>query len=88
MSNFYDTQAVPAAQEKNMNIINTLVEAIKKLSRRLQKLEGMPQDVVEIKDTAGDFAIASSWNGRRVLNTNDNTYKIFAEGAWRQIIAY
>lgn len=88
MTDFFDTQTMPAAQEKNMNIVRILAEALKSLSRRIQKLEGLPQDVIEIKDTAGDYAVASSWNGRRVLNTNDNTYKIFAEGAWRQIIAY
>jgi hypothetical protein len=70
------------------DIIKILVEKVASLQKDISQLKGAPADDIEIKATTGDYAVADSWNGRRVLNTFDNTYKIFAEGAWRQIIAY
>lgn len=68
------------------DIIGKMTEKIADLERRLSQLEAAPADGVEVKTTAGDFA--SGWDGRRMLNTADNKYKIYADGAWRQLIAY
>lgn len=70
------------------DLIQKMVEKIADLEGRVAQLERAPADAIEIKATTGDYAVGDSWNGRRVLNTFDNTYKVFAEGAWRQVLAY
>lgn len=72
--------------EDQLNTTKGLVGAFQKLQRRVAKNEARSTDTVEIKTTTGDYA--SGWDGRRVLNTVDNNYKIYADGAWRQIVAY
>jgi len=74
--------------EDQLNTILRLVSAVQKLQRRVAKNEARSTDTVEIKTTTGDYADATSWDGRRVLNTFDDNYKIFADGAWRTIVAY
>ena len=74
--------------EKQTNTIYALVKTVTQLQSEIARLKAVSVDNLEIKTTTGDYAAGTSWNGRRVLNTFDNTYKIFAEGAWRQIIAY
>jgi len=74
--------------EDQLNTIARLVSAVQKLQRRVAKNEARSTDTVEIKTTTGDYAAGTSWDGRRVLNTFDNNYKIFADGAWRTIVAY
>jgi hypothetical protein len=70
------------------DLVKAMIDTITDLQERVAQLEAAPADDLEIKATTGDFATADSWNGRRVLNTFDNNYKILAEGAWRQILAY
>jgi hypothetical protein len=70
------------------DIIQQLTKTIVDLQKRVSQLEAAPADDLEIKTTTGDFAVGDSWDGRRVLNTFDNNYKIFADGGWRQIVAY
>jgi hypothetical protein len=67
------------------NLIRNLFDGVQDLKNRIKTLESLPTDDLEIKTTAGDFATADSWVGRRVVNTNDNTYKIFFNGAWQLI---
>lgn len=70
------------------DLLEIMVNRITDLLERTAQLEAAPADAIEIKATTGDFAVGDSWNGRRVLNTFDNNYKVFSEGAWRQILAY
>ena len=74
-----------APQQDEDNIIQQLVETVGNLQRQLATQIAAPADDLEIKATAGDFAVGDSWVGRRVVNTNDNTYKILIAGAWRQL---
>ena len=74
-----------APQQDEDNITQQLVTTVGNLQRQLATQIAAPADDLEIKTTAGDFAVGDSWVGRRVVNTNDNTYKIFIAGAWRQL---
>lgn len=67
------------------DIMQQLVTAVENLQRQLATQIAAPADDLEIKTTAGDFAVGTSWVGRRVVNTADNTYKIFVAGAWQQL---
>ena len=86
--NEFDDFTAQRPTERQLDVVSRLVRAVQTLQRRVGRLDKLSIDNVEIKATTGDYAVGDSWNGRRVLNTFDNTYKIFAEGAWRQIIAY
>jgi len=76
------------SNDPNIDVINNIVNVISSMKSDIDDLKRRQSDKVEIKSTAGDYADASSWDGRRVLNTNDNTYKIFEGGSWRQIVAW
>lgn len=66
-----------------------LVEVVKK-EKKKHKKKTKPHNShgSEVKATTGDCDVDESWNGRIVLNTVDNTYKIFVDGAWREIITW
>lgn len=80
----HDIQRIPRQEDED--IIFILSKKVNMLEKRVAKLETAPSDDLEIKTTAGDYAAGDSWNGRRVLNTADNTYKIFFNAAWQQIL--
>ncbi len=61
----------------------TVVEEIKKKAKKKNKASNGNQ--TEVKTTTGDCAVSESWNGRTVLNTVDNTFKVFAAGAWQTV---
>lgn len=75
-------------KEDNVDILLNMSQQVEDLKARVATLEADPADAVEIKNTTGDFADADSWNGRRVINTVDNDYRIFTEGSWRSIITW
>lgn len=66
-----------------------LVEVVAK-EKKKHKKKNKPHSShgSEVKATTGDCDADESWNGRIVLNTVDNTYKIFVDGAWREIITW
>jgi hypothetical protein len=78
----------PQPSEKNIDPNERMFEIIQDLTRRVSELETQGKDNVEIKSDTGDFAAASSWNGRRVVNTADTTYKVFIGGSWRTLFPY
>lgn len=41
----------------------------------------------ETKTDTGDYA-SGNWEGRMVINTFDNTFKVYAEGAWRSLATW
>jgi hypothetical protein len=67
------------------DIIEIMADKIADLQRRLSQLETAPADDLEIKTDAGDYATADSWDGRRVVNTADVTFKILINGTWRTL---
>lgn len=82
------TELFQAPYSPDEDIVQQFAERITQLQKQVAELKRAPADAIEIKSDAGDYADADSWNGRRVLNTADNTYKIFAENSWRTIISY
>lgn len=73
-------------QEDETNVLKALTNAVVSLQRRVDALESLGKDNVEIKIDTGDYGAGTSWDGRRVINLFDTNYKIFADGAWRQIV--
>lgn len=67
------------------NVVKTIAEEIQRLKQRIVELETVQQDYVTIKKSAGD---PTGREGLRVINTVDNTYKIYADGAWRTIASW
>lgn len=72
-------------QQDEDDVMQQLIATVTDLQRQLATQVAAPADDLEIKTTAGDFAVGDSWVGRRVVNTADNTYKVFLNGAWRQL---
>jgi len=73
--------------EKETDVIQAFADAIEDLKNRVAELESRDSDNVELKDSTGDFS-SNNFMGRRVINTFDNTYKIYAEGSWRSIASW
>lgn len=69
-------------------VLALVEETVKEKKRRKKSGKPHSSHEDEVKDTPGDCAVSESWNGRRVLNTVDSTYKIFVDGAWRTILVW
>jgi hypothetical protein len=70
------------SQELDQAIVNKLIE----IQKRIEDIEGYPAFTYTIKTDTGDPATGKS--GAMVENTFDNTLKVWADGAWRQIASW
>jgi len=86
MTDQFSDFATERRREDQTNVAKSLVQQVVDLKKRLVLVEGMiARDDIEIKTTAGDYGAGNSWDGRRVYNSNDFTYKIFYNGAWHSL---
>lgn len=69
----------------DQDVIKAMAEKIVRLERELNELKNIPPDYVIIKTTTGD---ATGREGLRMINTFDNKYKVYADGAWRQLATW
>ena len=69
-----------------IDLMDIITDQIVDLKQRIGDLESRALDAVEIKSTTGDPA--DPFEGRRVINTFDNEYRMYLDGAWRTIVAW
>jgi len=70
------------SKELDQAIIDKLVAQ----QKRIEDIEAYPAFTYTIKIDTGDPATGKS--GEMVENTFDNTLKVWADGAWRQIASW
>lgn len=70
--------------EKNEIII--LARALTGLDKRIRTLEAAEGPRFDIKDTTGDPT--ASGNYHFVINTFDNNFRVYADGAWRTLVSW
>jgi len=60
-----------------------LGKGISDVSGRLKEIESKDNAIYEVKTTTGDPV--SRGNYHFVINTFDNTFKVYADGGWRTL---
>lgn len=66
---------------ENKEILEKMVESIKRLEKEVETLKSFENVTATIKTTAGDPVTGVT--PQIVINTNDNTVKMWADGGWR-----
>lgn len=70
--------------EQNEAII--IAKAVANIDERLRTLEIEEKPRFDIKDTTGNPT--ASGNYHFVINTFDNTFKVYADGGWRTLVSW
>lgn len=60
-----------------------LGRAASNLQKRMEDLERADTAIYEVKTTTGDPTARGNYHF--VINTFDNTFKVYADGAWRTL---
>lgn len=69
-----------------LDIRTLLVERINDLQRRVDELEAQQQMTIVMRNEPGD--LPNGKTGQIVINNVDNTTKLWADGAWREIASW
>ena len=68
------------------NPMITIARSLAKLGKRVEDLETKEGPTFEIKTTAGDPTAIGNYHF--VINTVDNTFKVYADSGWRTLASW
>ena len=66
---------------EDKEVLREMIDKIKKMEKEIETLKSFENVTATIKTTAGDPATGVT--PQIVINTNDNTVKMWADGGWR-----